>query len=97
MDRSSPRSPARAASTSEDSLETWDKASHSMRNRGTDRVEYPCFPVFQAKLCPTCRTQEARFPDLLRLVCTASEFLPDSKCFAGLLLDSLSSARTNRS
>src|SRR5271154_218980 len=70
MDRSCPRSPAKAVLICENTPETSDKASRSMHSRETDRVECRCFPGAGTKPYPMCKTQALRFEDSpLRVYC----------------------------
>src|SRR5215813_3740892 len=76
-----------AASTYENIPENSDRASHSMHNRETNPVGCHCFRAVPAEPHPVCTTRAERVPDLLHRACTATVFLPESECFAGVLRD----------
>src|SRR5215472_18847930 len=76
-----------AASTCVNTPEISDRARHSMSNRETDPVESLCFPHALTRPHPMCKTLEELFLDGVHRACTATVFLPASKCFGELLRD----------
>src|SRR5215813_5315180 len=82
-----------AASTYESIPEILGRASHSMRNQETNPVESLCFPAALTERHQVCRTQVERHLDRLHRACTATVFLPASKCFGELIRDFRLSAK----
>src|SRR5277367_4701564 len=78
MDRSCPRSPAKAVSICENTPEISDKASHSTRSPETNRAESLCFRLAPSVPYPISTTQAQPLPDSLRHACTATGLLRES-------------------